>query len=1825
MTESNAPLSGLFETALTELDSQFSNKILIQNPHLLHGTSVQSNQTYPYAVTDDVAVLLINKTLFCIRFYSEFSVRFCYNFWELTKNGLCLGTNRYAIYRKVLIIWLRAQQHIMRTHDFIYLVQHSLRLTSLELFTIPRLTTRLIWHWIFGPPEYSIESNECKHPNIGGGNIANNIPKSQLTDFLVQPAYLDGDNDTLYRLQCYVHRRELNDVMAENPGYIAVQIPIPLIGMCLTVQDLRNLGHIHGISYSGKLNKQDNLKRFEHHYCSNCEVYYSIFKLDDHYKVKKDKEKDRSAMGRSKHNQQKPNKVNNTWLNKTQIKKRKKQAKSLKKIQKPVTPTAFPPRPASDRLIHKVVSGFCQDTDPACFEEAGCAVCGQLTLLSNLKSIQDVDVSYDPLINPLAAKKEKKTLDDTDEQITTPLIDADCSHICVSCLGALEKGKRPLRSLANFLWIGKIPQALQGLTYAEQMLIARVRHNRCLVRVSSGRAKMIANAIMFTNPTVKVYKVLPPTREELSEVLAVVFIGSANPTPEDFKRTPMFVRRNKVADALEWLKLNHTDYASLNISKENLDTYEEEGIPVVVDYRKTDIENGNKIPSAMSKHDMDDEEGTEDGPCPFTVHGLTGPEYSKMSMQTLKLKALQHLESQGKTLKIGHDATPQSMYDNPQIYPQMFPWLFPYGLGGLTQEVHKKKISDAEHKKLLLMYYDKRFQTDLYFPIIAFNHEQLKSGTTGSFLLARCRNFNSVASKLQKVNKHVLADLAKRMSEGERVKPVTEDEKLCFSILDSLDHVGGHVKGSLTSKKYMRNEIWSLLSFKGAPSWFITFSPADNKHPICLYYADKEIYFKPELRPSKERDLLVLSNPVAAARFFYFMVQMVIKHVFGVGTDHPGLYGDTSAYYGTVEQQGRLTLHMHMMLWIKGALSPQVIRDRIMNKDLEFQQSLISYLEHAHMGELFTGTLDEVKEKNPLPKTPGPQGIHTILKEENIIDPNYKDPTQTMPIAPPPICNKVHDNENISDPCIECDALNEWWKIFESTVDDLIVWSNTHTCRRKTDPAKNSKKKKKKVKNETAYKAGVKGCLNDNDVCMARFPRDIYSETKVDEQDGHIFMKKLEQWINTFTPTLTYLLRCNTDVGSMLSGTSIKAVISYVTDYVTKPSLKTHQIFSSAYDVFEKNSELLGGNTEEKGAARKLLLKIVNALTSKMEIGSPMACLYLLENPDHYTSHIFVPFWWRTYVSEVRRSWPDPSENLNTDDINPIDSDDSSDTDSVNSDNVTESDDEPGRKLGGGTSECNADVNNLYDELENDQKNRIKIDDNNYKYKVHIEDTPIPDTNVNNDDNDPDKVLLLREQNNYIGQSNVDDYIYRPSCYNVLNLYQWIQTSSKRRKPRKNKNKRKNKSCRDDAAEDSDGESDAGSSDKETDNEWEDVDLENITKHQSFASDHPLYKTHEIICDMNKLDTVVPNILGGALPRSDSGDREFYCMTMLTLFKPWRSGKMLKEENETWDQAFVSYRFNDRDKEIMNNFNLRYECLDARDDYHSALKKKNRKFGLHDSNNVNDTIFDSDSDVSEDDQYNTLADGSYEEVGPVHLKTLRDMQQAESIVRQAGWLKKCSGNLDAINTDPIEVEDMLSSEWTSLVKEARASALKKKQANIPNISESVVANKLRDNVEIVDADYFKYNFKAKKELDNKIVNDVVREFKLNKEQLRAFKIIANHSNCVAPEQLKMYLGGMGGTGKSQVIKALITMFERKNESHWFVVLAPTGTAAALLNGSTYHSMLGVRSRGKKDEDNFEKSMTTLINEARSKLEGVNYIFIDEISMVACHELYAISA
>jgi len=36
-----------------------------------------------------------------------------------------------------------------------------------------------------------------------------------------------------------------------------------------------------------------------------------------------------------------------------------------------------------------------------------------------------------------------------------------------------------------------------------------------------------------------------------------------------------------------------------------------------------------------------------------------------------------------------------------------------------------------------------------------------------------------------------------------------------------------------------------------------------------------------------------------------------------------------------------------------------------------------------------------------------------------------------------------------------------------------------------------------------------------------------------------------------------------------------------------------------------------------------------------------MIAMYLLGNPDHYTGHLFVPFYWESYVQEARRAFED--------------------------------------------------------------------------------------------------------------------------------------------------------------------------------------------------------------------------------------------------------------------------------------------------------------------------------------------------------------------------------------------------------------------------------------------------------------------------------------------------------------------------------------------------------------------------------------------------------
>ncbi|SJL13074.1 uncharacterized protein ARMOST_16511 [Armillaria ostoyae] len=393
-------------------------------------------------------------------------------------------------------------------------------------------------------------------------------------------------------------------------------------------------------------------------------------------------------------------------------------------------------------------------------------------------------------------------------------------------------------------------------------------------------------------------------------------------------------------------------------------------------------------------------------------------------------------------------------------------------------------------------------------------------------------------------------------------------EKDCFQLINDLDHVAYKVQGSLTSKKYMRNEAYSLMAAEGVLSWYFTMAPSDHSHPICVYWAGNKVEFDPVLLQERDRVRSVTSNPVAAARFFNFMVQLFITHILRPGNAAlSGLFGNTSVYYGTVEQQGRLTLHIHMIIWLCNSLSPQQVKERLLAGDSIFQRELIAYLESVHKGDYLTG----------------PQVTVSEMRHADTLQPGYVNHTEVLPVTP-----LAHCSTDGCDECSKGDSTNTWWSYYKQVVDTIVNKCNVHSCHSNTWPD-----------------GTLKGNANAKGL----------DESNVDDT-GHINLKKSEVWINTF------------------------AVLIYVTDYITKPGLKTHAIFDCIRAIFQWSREHPDDpQKSRKDRARKLMTQMVNVLGAKTELGSPMICTYLLGLPDHYTNRQFATFYWKSFIAEARNFW----------------------------------------------------------------------------------------------------------------------------------------------------------------------------------------------------------------------------------------------------------------------------------------------------------------------------------------------------------------------------------------------------------------------------------------------------------------------------------------------------------------------------------------------------------------------------------------------------------
>ena len=1710
------------------------------------------------------------------------------------------------------------------------------------------------FRWLAMPEDYQTSSSPHTLSQVGGGPVRVTRKKGWLhSDIAIYDIIGEADPEGKYRVSGYISSLNVNLV---PPNVLAVKIPLEELIHELSAAMLAEVAVQHHVLQSKRhisLNKLCAL--LAKHKCVECPEFYTLMEpcqraVDVAQRMKNLRQR-KNGHKTDERMRWKERAEDTDYQEKRRMRKRQKYAESV-----------FPPDPPSKQLISDTISGFVHGQSFAYIEERGCAVCGSLTSASKLTPLTDVKCPLSCLDVPNVTRKERMSDEDPfDEPIPGPVLDKRCTDICDDCFEYVKIGQAPPNSLANGHWIGDIPEPLQNLHWTEQLLISKVIHNYCVVKVDiSGMHKLRANAICHALPVAKVYTALPPPREELDEVLAFIFIGPTPPTEEIYKRTPFLVRKNKVVNALIWLRRNHIDYRDVEISYENLSSYSDTEPPVIVDYHPS---NHTKSPEATAINDSEEDDGTLEGECPFTVQILTVEDVTHLMENNkndiLKSEAAEHFRRNGKALAVGHTALPESLYNNPQLYPKMFPWLFPYGLGGIGNERCFKKIAVAERKKLLLMYHDKRFQKDRTFPLIAFNEEQIKNGTTGSYLLAKTESFDRIVERLFKMDDTTLQQIIEQLKSGQRTA-LNDDQKEAFRLLADMDFVSSRVDGSVTNRRRMRNQIWSLSFDLGPPSWFITYAPADENHPIAVYYADTDQTYYPAVYTKDKRHKMIGENPVAGARFFKFMTDLFIRHVLGHGLKRRGIYGQTSGYYGTVEQQGRLTLHMHMLIWIKGALTPQEIRDRILDADSEFQKRLVEYLESVHIGEFIGSTMDDMSTKMSELKTECPDRIPPT-EELPTAPVSHSDHSETL--VQPQLCaenvalsqaHKPYADSNAYDDSNSCPECSGWWNKFVDTVNELIWRCNVHSCR---------------------YGCGA-GTPRG---CKGRFPRKTHPVTSFDPETGYIELRKGEAWVNCVTPVLTYLFRSNTDVTCLLSGTAIKAIIAYTTDYITKPTLKTATMFEVIRSVFRRDSDAASKTGDVKAKARKIINSIVSGMTSKSEIGGPMAAMYLLGHPDHYTSHKFRSLYWRSFVRKVRSAWEKRTGTSIVDETL-----ERQPTDKVllmkKGEDILKMNttmDYTCRPLVYENVSLHewirrAEKVKVYEPRElRDQKEgeylvnkilghrwskngkriqflvRFELGDSQWLSwteckRLEALDTYLAEQGVS------DKDQLSREgfQNGATDDHDIrgderdieripDHDDDNPCEYEINNnvgkgngsrppITRLVSTSPEDTVMNSESLISAQRTLVDESITDADENSSDCSDGNSAGPPFSSVDSDDGTWHV-FTSDHPQYGTHKVkLC--REQEACVPDFIGGTLPRKDKGNREDYCMTMLTLFKPWRTGIELKSDEESWDEAFNAYNFTERQSEIMKFFHVKHECNDSRDDF-SKIRKDNIDVGqdildeLHDE--FEDLMYGESTlpDLPDPNASALLAD--FEKLSPLELSRLAHMQDAARLMENIGALQEIPNNINLHERQ--DGDGHTPTQWAEQLQDRRKEILETRNAHVPKSDFEQVAGSdvgragSKDTsgmVKIIDQSYLQKECRAKSDSDEKLIQDTMRVFSLNNEQSRAFCIVARHASNDTGDQLRMYLGGMAGTGKSQVIKALIHFFNAKKEGHRFMCLAPTGAAAVLISGSTYHSMLGF--------NQFDVGQKKNIDSAEVNLKDVDYVFIDEVSMLDCMGLYKIS-
>jgi hypothetical protein len=322
-------------------------------------------------------------------------------------------------------------------------------------------------------------------------------------------------------------------------------------------------------------------------------------------------------------------------------------------------------------------------------------------------------------------------------------------------------------------------------------------------------------------------------------------------------------------------------------------------------------------------------------------------------------------------------------------------------------------------------------------------------------------------------------------------------------------------------------------------------------------------------------------------------------------------------------------------------------------------------------------------------------------------------------------------------------------------------------------------------------------------------------------------------------------------------------------------------------------------------------------------------------------------------------------------------------------------------------------------------------------------------------------------------------------------------------------------------------------------------------------------------------------------------NRSLYSMFMLAHFKPFSIDcPLIAHGTDSWEYAFHSFTFNDRSTEIMKNWEAIHECQDERD----AERLKCQAALTRESHVMTKTLLPvlDDDDLSLDFQ---------KETSEKDFKLQLELNHYE----KTGWLTNT--NLHVIPTcateiftwNPIEEYVYPTASnlkcWSAHVKlqEMNISNLRRNLHQLQSQSSSTIASIESNTTNMYHSETsgILRSCEVPGSIGNNnaenvyhVMDSIGKEFNINEQQSVAYCIAAQTflsllSNCHNAQDhhtmqpLRMLMTGPGGTGKTHVVHALNKLMTAYGSAHTIRYLPPTGSAAALIDGTTIHRGLGI--------------------------------------------------